>query len=136
MASLATLRDGLKRNLETVPGLRVHDTIPDNVNPPFAVVLPASPPWIRETMARGVFRFRFRVLVGVSRANERASQDNLDGYVSTTGTDSVLIAVESDRTLSGDAQDVHMVGPTDYGVLEWGGTQYTGAEFEVEVLAT
>jgi hypothetical protein len=135
MASLSAIRDGLKTNLETISGLRAYDVFPDKVNPPFAAVLPGSPAFTREAMARGVIRYKFRILVGVSRASDRAAQDNLDAYLAMTGAESVWLAIESDRTLAGDASDVAVQECTNYGVLDWNGVVYTGAEFEIEVLA-
>lgn len=135
MASLSAIRDGLRRNLETVDGLRAYDIFPDKVNPPFAAVLPGSPAFTREAMARGVMRYRFRVLVGVSRASDRGAQDRLDEFLAMSGDMSVWLAIESDRTLAGDASDVAVDECTNYGVLDWNGSVYTGAEFDVVVLA-
>src|SRR5688572_28538840 len=36
-ATISAVRDALKTTLGTISGLRVYDTIPDNVNPPCAV---------------------------------------------------------------------------------------------------
>ena len=38
MATIAELRDGLATNLATISGLRTGATIPENVNPPFAII--------------------------------------------------------------------------------------------------
>lgn len=135
MASLSAIRDGLKTNLETIPGLRAYDILPDKVSPPFAAVVPATPALTREAMARGVMMYRFRILLGVSRATDRAAQDALDDYLATSGATSVWVALESDKTLNEQASDVHVVECSDYGVLEFAGQGYLGAEFEVEVIA-
>jgi hypothetical protein len=42
VASIAELRTGIATNLATISGLRTGSTIPDNVNPPFAIIAPAS----------------------------------------------------------------------------------------------
>ena len=136
MASLSDIRAGLKTNLETIPGLRAYDIVPDKVSPPFAAIRPDSPAISRETMARGVMQYRFLILVGVSRATDRAAQDALDAYLASSGTQSVWVAIESDLTLDGAASHTHVVACSDYGILDWNGVSYSGAQFEVEVLST
>ncbi len=42
MASLSSLRDGIAANLSTITGLRVSAFIPDNINPPIAIVTPQN----------------------------------------------------------------------------------------------
>jgi hypothetical protein len=42
MAQISELRSGIATNLATITGLRTGATIPDNVNPPFAIIAPAS----------------------------------------------------------------------------------------------
>ena len=42
MASLSTLRTGLATRLGTISGLRTSAFMPDNPNPPIAVVMPSS----------------------------------------------------------------------------------------------
>lgn len=135
MASLSSIRDGLATNLATISGLRTHATFPADISPPAAAVVPASPAILREAMARGVMRYRFKVTLVVSRASDRAGQDRLDAYLASTGADSVWVAIESDRTLGGAAHDTHVVECSNYGEMTWANTSYLAAEFEVEVLA-
>ena len=42
MASISDLRTGLATNLATITGLRTSSFVPDNPNPPIAIVVPVS----------------------------------------------------------------------------------------------
>lgn len=110
MSSIGDLRTGLAANIATISGLRVSSWMPDNVNPPVAVV---APPTIRydQTMGAGVHgvdEYTFTVQVFVNRDNPRTAQDLLDSYCAALGPSSVKAAIESDRTLSGAALDLRV----------------------------
>jgi hypothetical protein len=42
MATVSELRTGIATNLATIAGLRTAATVPDQINPPIAVVMPNS----------------------------------------------------------------------------------------------
>ena len=135
MANVTDLRDGIAANLKTIPGLRVSGTIPDQINPPQAVVSLDKVDYQR-AFHRGLTEYTFKVTVIVSRQSERNAQQNLDAYVSGTGKYSVAVAVESDRTLGGSAFDITMVGMDTYGSVSIGEVNYLSADFSVRVLAS
>lgn len=130
MALVTELRDGLKANLATITGLRTTDTVPDNVNPPMAVVLPQSISY-DDAFNRGMQTYTFAVLVIVHRASERTAQNSLDTYVSSTGSNSIKLAIESDKTLNGKAFDVRVTDVRNYGDITIGEVNYLSAEFVV-----
>lgn len=134
MGELSKIREALKANLETISGLRVSSTIPDQINPPAAVV---GGPRIEydATMARGADRYEIPVRVYASRVAERAGQDKLDGYIAKAGATSVKAAIESDPTLNGNAHSVRVRELTSYGAYTIGNVDYLGAEWLVEVIA-
>lgn len=134
MALLSDLRTGIATNLATIPGLRTASYIPDNPNPPFAIVAPSSIDY-HQTYHNGLSTYRFTVTLVVDRASERTAQTKLDAYCSPTGTASVMVAVESDKTLGGKAFDVVVSGMRNYGSISLGDQNYLAAEFDLVVQA-
>lgn len=135
MARLSAIRDGLKANLQTIAGLRAHETIPDQVNTPAAVVGVPKVDY-DVTMARGADKVTIPVRVYASRASERSGQDKLDEYLDSTGANSIKTAIESDPTLgAANAHVTRVVSAGEYGVYTIAGVEYLGVEFIVEVIA-
>jgi hypothetical protein len=130
MALVSELRDGLKANLAKIPGLRTTDTVPDNPNPPMAIVLPQSVQY-DNAFQRGMTTYTFSVVVIVNRVSERTGQNSLDAWVSSTGASSVKLAIESDKTLNGKAFDVRVTDVRNYGDITIGEINYFSAEFVV-----
>lgn len=132
--TISELRTGLATNLATISGLRTSSFIPDNINPPIALVEPVSVSF-DTVMARGLDEYSFKVTVVAGRASERAGQSLMDGYCSGSGSSSVKGAIESDRTLGGKANDLRVTGLSSYGSITIGDVTYLAAEFAVTVYA-
>lgn len=130
MASISELRTGIKTNLATINGLRTSDFQPDNINPPIAIVFPISVNY-DETFHRGMQTYSFGVQVIVGRVSERSGQNALDAYCASTGTSSIKLAIESDKTLAGKAFDLRVTDMRNYGELIIGEVNYLSAEFVV-----
>jgi hypothetical protein len=130
MAEISELRAGIKTNLATITGLRVSDFQPDNINPPVAIVFPISVNY-DETFARGMQTYTFSVQVIVGRVSERTGQNSIDAYISSTGTKSIKLAIESNKTLGGKAFDLRVTDMRNYGELTVGEVNYLSAEFVV-----
>jgi hypothetical protein len=130
MAEISELRAGIKTNLATITGLRVSDFQPDNINPPVAIVFPISVNY-DETFARGMQTYTFSVQVIVGRVSERSGQNSIDAYISSTGTKSIKLAIESNKTLGGKAFDLRVTDMRNYGELLVGEVNYLSAEFVV-----
>jgi hypothetical protein len=130
MASISELRAGIKTNLATISGLRVSDFQPDNINPPVAIVFPISLNY-DETFNRGMQTYTFAVQVIVGRVSERSGQSTIDSYCSSTGSNSIKLAIESDKTLAGKAFDLRVTDMRNYGELLVGEVNYLSAEFVV-----
>lgn len=130
MASISELRAGIKANLATISGLRVSDFQPDNINPPVAIVFPISVNY-DDTFQRGMQTYTFSVQVIVGRVSERSGQNSIDAYVSSTGVNSIKLAIESNKTLSGKAFDLRVTDMRNYGELTVGEVNYLSAEFVV-----
>lgn len=160
MASIKSIRDGLRDLLsgttfatedgnvlttedgdELTPegaganlGLYVHDTIPDNVYVPAAIVgMPSSVRYdfaLRTPVSR--YLFPIRVLAG--RVMEGEGQDLVDDLASPDGALSVRAAIDGDPTLGGAAHSTRVTEARDFGVYEVAGVPYIGCEFEIEVI--
>jgi hypothetical protein len=131
--SISLIRQGLAKNLGTIPGLRTAAEVPDLPNPPIAVVALQSATYDR-AYAQGMTSYTFVITVIVGRAAERDAQRRLDAYIST-GSSSVKYAVESDKTLGGNAYDCRVVSMDSVGSLNISDTTYLAADFTVTVIA-
>jgi hypothetical protein len=135
VASIETLRDRIAANLATITGLRTSSTIPDNPNPPVAIVQ-LNRVQYHQDFQRGMTEYNFAVQVIVGRVDERSAQDNLDAYCSSTGSSSIILAIESDRRLQNNAFDCIVTEMTNYGSVLISDVTYLAAEFNVRVLAS
>lgn len=135
MASIATIRDGLKTRLATIAGLYSHDTIPDDVYPPAAIV--GAPTRVAYDVAfrSPVSRLTIPIRIIAGRTTERESQDRIDGYISADGASSIRAAIDGDPTLAGAAHTTRVVEARGFGAYEVAGVQYLGVELEIEVIA-
>jgi hypothetical protein len=132
MATIAQMRDGIAANLMTISGLRTTTTIPDNPQPPVAIIQPNTINYDR-TFARGLDEYNFVVTVIVGRASERQAQRLLDLFCAGSGSSSVKTAIESNRTLTGLIQDLRVSAMRNYGTIAIGEVTYLAAEFDLVV---
>lgn len=132
MSTISQIRSGLATNLATISGLRTAATMPDNPNPPIAIVVPEGINF-DTSFGRGLDTYTFTVLVVVGRVDERSAQNLLDGYCTATGSTSVKAAIESDRTLSGVVNDLRVMEMRNYSSIPVGEITYLAAEFVVSV---
>lgn len=131
--TIRLIRNAIAANLATIPGLRTSADIPDNPSPPIAVVALETVEY-DGAFAGGLTEFNFVITVLASRASERAAQTRLDGFTST-GANSVKKAIESDKTLGGEAFDVRVTRMTNIGTVSLGEINYLAADFAVTVFA-
>ena len=132
--TVTDLRNGLAANLQTISGLRVASTVPDQVNPPLAIINLDRINY-QKAFGLGLTEYLFKITVIVSRQSERNAQNKLDQYVSSQGAYSVSLALNTDRTLGGVAADSTMISLDAYGSVVIGETTYLSAEFSVQVFA-
>lgn len=133
MTNISDLRSGLATNLATISGLRTSVDLPDNPNPPVAVIGIENVNY-DQAFAGGLVEYNFRVTVLASRASDRMAQRRLDTYTSTE-TGSVKLAIESDKTLGGKAFDVRVTEMSNIGTVSLGEISYLAADFTVTVYA-
>jgi hypothetical protein len=131
--SISLLRAGLVKNLQTINGLRVVETLPDLVNPPMAMIGLIKVAYNQQNQ-RSMAEYTFQVTVVLGRVSERTAQQALDVLVAP-GEGSVKFAIESDRTLGGNAYEVFVPELSAYGAVSINGIDYLSAEFSVQVFA-
>jgi len=134
MTDVSALRTAIATNLATVSGLRTSPDLPDNPNPPIAVVGLDSINY-DEAFNQGLTIFNFTIMVIVGRQSDRTAQRSLNSYVSQNGERSIKVAVESDRSLGGNAYDVRVESMNSIGTLQLNDTEYMVAEFTATVYA-
>ena len=134
MATIGQIRTGLSNRLATITGLRSGPTIPDNVNPPYAIVAPSSVDY-HQAFNNALSTYNFTVTLVVGRVSERTAQNSLDVYCSPTGTGSIRVAIEGDKTLGGVVFDTIVTGMRNYGSVTIGDNNYLAAEFDIAVQA-
>jgi len=85
-------------------------------------------------MQGGLVTYQFRVSVLVARADERWAQLRLNDFAST-GSGGIKNAIESDKTLGGNAYDVQVTTMTNIGTVSLGTdtVPYLSADFVVTV---
>lgn len=135
MASITDLRNGIANNLATISGLRTSATIPDQINPPIAVVVPQSINYDTAFARTGGDQHEFIVTVIVGRVDERSAQNRLDAYCSGTGASSIKTAIECDKTLGGKAFSLRVESLRNYTQVSLADATYLAAEFVVQVYA-
>jgi hypothetical protein len=135
MANVSDLRNGLATNLATISGLRTAATVPDQINPPVAVVMPTSITYDTAFARTGGDEYEFSVMVIVGRVDERMAQNKLDAYCSGTGSQSIKAAIESNRTLGGKAFDCRVTSLRNYTQVSVADVTYLAADFAVQVYA-
>jgi len=134
VSSISLMRAAIATNLGTIAGLRTSPEMPDNPNPPIALVRPVTVEY-DQAMAKGLTRYNFVVVVIVGRAEERTAQRSLDAFCSSTGASSIKNAVESDKTLGGNAFDCRVTEMRNYTPIQLNEGTYLAAEFAVDVFA-
>lgn len=128
---ISQIRDGIKKNLSSIDGLRTYDIVPDVIVPPCVVVGQLDFTFDLNN-ARGLDQANLDVFVIVQRFSERAAQDKLDKYLAGSGDNSIKAAIESDRTLGG-ACDTLRVTTAESGTYQMGDVDYLSYRYRLTV---
>ncbi len=132
MTPLAQVMTGVRSRLASISGLNAHDISPGQITPPAAIVR-VPPINYRETFQRGVASLPMTVTVLVSSAMDQAGQLKLAAYASPTGADSIIAAIEGDKTLGGVVSDCIVWDFRPLGLDEVGEIGYFGGVFNLRV---
>ena len=127
------MRAGLATNMGTIAGLRTYADIPDDPMMPAAVVQLGSVSY-NQAFNKGLTEYSFVVTVIFGRLATKQAQQNLDALIST-GSGSLKTAIESDRTLGGNAFDTRVAEMTNITSVTIGDITYLSADFAVTVFA-
>ena len=127
------MRTALATNMGTISGLRTYADIPDDPMMPAAVVQLGSVSY-DQAFKKGLTEYSFVVTVIFGRLATKQAQRNLDALIST-GTGSLKTAIESDRTLGGNAFDTRVEEMTNITSVTIGDITYLSADFAVTVFA-
>lgn len=131
--TITGMREALATNLGTISGIRTYADIPDNPAMPAAVVQLQSVTY-NSAFAKGLTEYSFVITAIFGRIATSTAQRNLDALIST-GERSLKTAVESDRTLDGEAFDVRVAEMTNLTSVTIGDITYLSADFAVTVFA-
>lgn len=137
MATIEQVMLGIETRLKTIPGLRVSEYVPGQINPPQAIVgVPPVPDYRRVFGSTGQLSIEPTVTVLVSAALDRTGQLKLASYTDKTGTSSVFAAIEADKTLG--LADVECVVRSfqPLGLQDVGLIGYFGGVFQLACIAT
>ncbi len=141
---VADIRQGLVANLRTVFPLsdsQISGYVLSAPTPPFFDIEIADAGIEYDlAAARGLDKWTFTVRGCVARTSDKGSQVTLDDYLESSGGISVKAALESDITLGGIVEALHVThatGPKTIGVAAHSqpANVYHGAEWTVEVYA-
>jgi len=132
--AIEDIRSALATNLATINGLRTSGDVPDNPNPPQAVVFLETVEY-DDAFQGGLTTMQFKVMVIVSRADDRTAQRKLNEYISPDGARSIKSAVESDRSLGGLVSTLRLTAMTSLGSTIVSEQEYMAVEFSVVVYA-
>jgi len=134
MASIRAMREAIATNLSTVDGLRTAAIIPEDPKPPVAVVIFDRVEY-DSAFGRGLDMYLFKVVLVLGRVNTRGTEEALDGYLSGSGSTSLKAAIESDRSLGGEIQDLRVTSGENVRELVVADITYVAADFLITVYA-
>jgi hypothetical protein len=130
--SATQIHQALSLALTAVPGLRVADHLPEQINPPMAVIQIQSVTYHR-AMQGGLSEWQYLVAVISGRMGDRSAQMQLDGWMAYSGSQSIRAALEVDQTLNGVCQSLMVADMVSVRPITQGDAAYLSCEFNVTV---
>lgn len=125
MSALDTIRDALKTSLATVTGMQAHARVPGQITPPAAVVAPEGIEYDADFEHGATYRLPVQLLVQVGEWD--SAQKQLDGFAAHDGT--AVVAINATSSI-----EARVVSMDSYGLIQFAGVDYLGAQLIVEVL--
>lgn len=134
MASLGAIRDAIKATLATIDGVRIYDTVPDQINLPAVLILPIEADF-NKAFGRGHDSYSFDLFVMTSRTVARTSQDALDAFLNGSGARSIRATIFAAQGLGlDDGTQAHVTGMSRYGgSFPAAGIDHIGAALRLNV---
>jgi hypothetical protein len=134
-ASVLAISEGLKARLATISGVRAYSYQPEQLNPPFAFPVLNSANYHQTMGGTSLTSFDFTITVVVGRWVDRTAHAALDGFLSPTGSTSILAALESDLTLGGACSNLIVTSSANISALEQDDAEFLQVSFSVTVVA-
>ena len=132
--NLSDIRKGLAGQLASVRGLRVSEMVPEQINPPAAIITRATVDYSLNA-AGGLTEWDMQVQLVAGRMADQQSQRQIDAWLSWDGAQSVRAALEADRTLGGNCQTSRVTGADALVSIQVGDSDYVGVTLSVTVWA-
>jgi hypothetical protein len=132
--NLSDIRKGLLGQLALVRGLRVSEHVPEQINPPAAIITRAEVDYT-QNMSGGLTEWSMQVQLIAGRMADQQSQRQIDAWLSWDGDQSVRQALEADRTLGGNCQTSRVTGADALVSIQVGDSDYVGVTLSVTVWA-
>ena len=135
MATLTQIRQGIGTNVSNnITSISVYNYTPDRSEPPLLIVGVLDNLEYDTTMQRGADTYVIPCRLLIANVDAQLAQETLDGFIASSGADSVKQAIESDVTLSGVVSSVRVTEARDYGSYTMNNTDLIGVDFMVEVV--
>lgn len=137
----AEARQAIADRIAEVTGIEAVNKMPDTINPPVVVVIPAESEPVKFNTSSGSHDANVHVVLFLSDSVIRVAQDELDQYMNWDGEKSIYAALHGYRCQWFDSAEVSMVsqagalGHMTHGVAGVTPT-YMGAQFEVTVMVS
>ena len=131
---LSTIRKGLATALGRVDRLRVSELIPEQVNPPVAVITRASVDYT-QAMSGGLTEWSMQVQLVAGRMADQQTQRQIDAWLSWDNPQSVRQAIEADRSLGGACQTCLVTDAEALTAIQIGDSEYIGVTVNVTIWA-
>jgi len=128
MADLAAIRQALATALGGIAGLRVSPIFQAQINPPAAIIMPQPQQVLRFDALGGADSYLLRIVLLGSYTEDASSQSLMDSYLASSGSSSIAAALAANPTLSGAVDYCNMDSVRGYGLMDWAGQQYLGAQ--------
>ena len=132
--NLSDIRKGLLGQLALVRGLRVSEHVPEQVNPPAAIITRAEVDYT-QNRSGGLTEWSMQVQLIAGRMADQQSQRQIDAWLSWDGDQSVRQALEADRTLGGNCQTSRVTSADALSSVQVGDSEYIGVTVAVTVWA-
>ena len=132
--NLSDIRKGLAGQLALVRGLRVSEHVPEQINPPAAIITRASVDYSLNA-AGGLTEWDMQVQLVAGRMADQQSQRQIDAWLSWDGAQSVRAFLEADRTLGGNCQTSRVTTADALVSIQVGDSDYVGVTLNVTVWA-
>lgn len=132
--TISSLRSGLKDALSTIPGLRVAEQIPEQINPPVAVITRQTVDY-HQAFRGGSSEWSMQVQLIAGRMAEQQSQRLIDEWLSWSGSKSIRAAIEADQTLGGAAHSCKVTSADALTTIQVGDSEYLGVTVNITIFA-